>query len=191
MSGLGILVQRKPRNTFIPAMSVNVLFQYASNNLEQQELDGFDDLEEKEKSCSSSSSSESNECGSNSEKLTRAQRKRFRKKKLKEASSRRQNIIGPLLPTTANGSSSIVEVVHQDELQEPQSISNVVEESKGSNVGNLNQGSGSDQSRLKQRRTAKRRKQQVVVDALCQVHSSCSNANEETSDNRPLGNEET
>ncbi|KAK4346685.1 hypothetical protein RND71_033024 [Anisodus tanguticus] len=34
-----------------------------------------------------------------SEKLTRAQRKRIRRKKLKEAASRRQNIIGPLLPT--------------------------------------------------------------------------------------------
>uniref|UniRef100_M1BXG4 Uncharacterized protein n=1 Tax=Solanum tuberosum TaxID=4113 RepID=M1BXG4_SOLTU len=33
------------------------------------------------------------------EKLTRAQRKKIRRKKLKEASTRRQNIIGPLLPT--------------------------------------------------------------------------------------------
>ncbi|KAH9712320.1 hypothetical protein KPL71_020007 [Citrus sinensis] len=41
------------------------------------------------------------ECGP--EKLTRAQRKRLRKKKLKEDARRRGNIIGPLLPTTSDG----------------------------------------------------------------------------------------
>ncbi|KDO78932.1 hypothetical protein CISIN_1g0288231mg, partial [Citrus sinensis] len=44
------------------------------------------------------------ECGP--EKLTRAQRKRLRKKKLKEDARRRRNIIGPLLPTTRDGDSS-------------------------------------------------------------------------------------
>lgn len=33
-------------------------------------------------------------------KLTRAQRKRLRKRKLKEANSRRRKIIGPLLPAS-------------------------------------------------------------------------------------------
>lgn len=36
------------------------------------------------------------------QKLTRAQRKRLRKKKLKEDASRRSKIIGPLLPPTIN-----------------------------------------------------------------------------------------
>lgn len=46
-----------------------------------------------------SSSSGDQETNHGPDKLTRAQRKRIRRKKLKEASSRRQNIIGPLLPT--------------------------------------------------------------------------------------------
>ncbi|KAK2981203.1 hypothetical protein RJ640_030592 [Escallonia rubra] len=54
-----------------------------------------DGLEERDSS--SSSSDEEGECGS--EKLTRAQRKRLRKKKLKEAASQRRRIIGPVLPT--------------------------------------------------------------------------------------------
>ncbi|XP_049357787.1 uncharacterized protein LOC125822435 isoform X2 [Solanum verrucosum] len=52
-----------------------------------------------EKDRGSSSSGDQEETDHGSEKLTRAQRKRIRRKKLKEASSRRQNIIGPLLPT--------------------------------------------------------------------------------------------
>ncbi|KAL5988263.1 hypothetical protein ACLOJK_036026 [Asimina triloba] len=43
------------------------------------------------------SSDDASECAP--QKLTRAQRKRIRKKKLKEAASRRRKIIGPLLPT--------------------------------------------------------------------------------------------
>lgn len=38
---------------------------------------------------------------SETEKLTRAQRKRIRKKKLREEAMRRGKLIGPLLPTTA------------------------------------------------------------------------------------------
>ncbi|XP_009607431.1 uncharacterized protein [Nicotiana tomentosiformis] len=50
---------------------------------------------------SSSSGDQASDHGPD-EKLTRAQRKRLRRKKLKEAASRRQNIIGPLLPTAEN-----------------------------------------------------------------------------------------
>ncbi|KAK4712074.1 hypothetical protein R3W88_006587 [Solanum pinnatisectum] len=52
-----------------------------------------------EKDRGSSSSGDQEETDHGPEKLTRAQRKRIRRKKLKEASTRRQNIIGPLLPT--------------------------------------------------------------------------------------------
>ncbi|KAJ7944541.1 putative Histone-lysine N-methyltransferase NSD3 [Quillaja saponaria] len=59
----------------------------------------------------SHSSSTSNDDGSEpeSQKLTRAQRKRLRKKKLKEEASRRGNVIGPLLPLiNPNESSDLV-----------------------------------------------------------------------------------
>ncbi|KVI08929.1 uncharacterized protein LOC112528551 isoform X2 [Cynara cardunculus var. scolymus] len=52
---------------------------------------------EEERSLSSSSEEEG---GSGSQKLTRAQRKRLRKKKLKEVASHRRLIIGPQLPST-------------------------------------------------------------------------------------------
>ena len=48
-------------------------------------------------SCSASDVNDDSESGQ--QKLTRAQRKRLRKKKLKEDASRRGNIIGPLLPS--------------------------------------------------------------------------------------------
>lgn len=58
-----------------------------------------DDLEES--GCSTSDDNGDGERGP--EKLTRAQRKRLRKKKLKEDASRRVKIIGPLLPSTGDG----------------------------------------------------------------------------------------
>jgi len=54
-------------------------------------------------SSSTSSSDDEGECGP--QKLTRAQRKRIRKKKVKEAAaSRRRKLIGPLLPGGDDGS---------------------------------------------------------------------------------------
>ncbi|KAI3462673.1 hypothetical protein Pfo_019336 [Paulownia fortunei] len=66
------------------------------NDLPEEEL-------ENEEGCSLPSSSDDNE-GENggTEKLTRAQRKRLRKSKLKVAASRRRKIIGPLLPGSSD-----------------------------------------------------------------------------------------
>ncbi|KAI3704614.1 hypothetical protein L1987_74839 [Smallanthus sonchifolius] len=55
-----------------------------------------DELEEEDETNLSASSEEQGELGF--QKLTRAQRKRLRKQKLKEAASRRRQIIGPQLP---------------------------------------------------------------------------------------------
>lgn len=57
-----------------------------------------------ESGCSTSDDNGDGERGP--EKLTRAQRKRLRKKKLKEDASRRVKIIGPLLPSTGDGCGS-------------------------------------------------------------------------------------
>ena len=52
-------------------------------------------------SCSTSDDNDNDDGGeSGTQKLTRAQRKRLRKKKLKEDASRRGKIIGPLLPSS-------------------------------------------------------------------------------------------
>ena len=59
----------------------------------------MDDLEEEGNS--SSASDDDEECAPH--KLTRAQRKRLRHKKLKENASRRRKIIGPLLPSPCGG----------------------------------------------------------------------------------------
>ncbi|XP_009761593.1 uncharacterized protein [Nicotiana sylvestris] len=80
------------------------------------------------------------------EKLTRAQRKRLRRKKLKEAASRRQNIIGPLLPTAENDRKG--ENVSTTE-EEPQGVRENAKEPGDAD-------SCSKQNRLKQRRIAKR-----------------------------------
>ncbi|MCE3215737.1 hypothetical protein HAX54_003311 [Datura stramonium] len=66
-----------------------------------------------------STSSDDRESDHRPEKLTRAQRKRIRRNKLKEAASRRQNIIGPLLPTEESDDKS-VNVSTTDE--EPQGV---------------------------------------------------------------------
>ncbi|GAB4849112.1 hypothetical protein Ancab_003920 [Ancistrocladus abbreviatus] len=53
----------------------------------------------------SSSSDHSDECGP--EKLSRAQRKRIRRKKLKEAATHRRKLIGPVLPSTSEDCSVV------------------------------------------------------------------------------------
>ncbi|KAG5528378.1 hypothetical protein RHGRI_029150 [Rhododendron griersonianum] len=57
------------------------------------------------KSGCSSSSDDEGECGP--QKLTRAQRKRIRKKKVREAASRRRKLIGPVLPGDDDGSGDL------------------------------------------------------------------------------------
>ncbi|VFQ70282.1 unnamed protein product [Cuscuta campestris] len=63
------------------------------------DLDVVRDESENERSSSSSSD---RDMGFEAGKLTRAQRKRIRRAKLKEAASRRRKIIGPLLPEASN-----------------------------------------------------------------------------------------
>lgn len=93
--------------------------------------------------------------GSETLKLTRAQRKRLRRKKLKEDISRRGKIIGPLMPLSRNdgegGCSSAVKE------RSPAVRENADEDgSHLSAAASNNPGSGANQSKLKQRRMAKR-----------------------------------
>ncbi|CAN4083051.1 unnamed protein product [Withania somnifera] len=90
-----------------------------------------------------SSSSSHQESDHGPEKLTRAQRKRIRRKKLKEAASRRQNIIGPLLPTQESDGKGV-------------NVSTTNEEPQGVRENANETESCSKQNKLKQRRVAKR-----------------------------------
>ncbi|XP_019182977.1 PREDICTED: uncharacterized protein LOC109177932 isoform X2 [Ipomoea nil] len=72
------------------------------------DLDLVPDEYENERS-SSSSASDDHEGGCEPQKLTRAQRKRIRRKKMKEAASRRQNIIGPLLANASDVGAEIAD----------------------------------------------------------------------------------
>ncbi|XP_059295205.1 uncharacterized protein LOC132048315 [Lycium ferocissimum] len=93
-----------------------------------------------------SSSSGDQESDNGPEKLTRAQRKRIRRKKLKEAASRRQDIIGPLLPTVeSDGKGVNVSTIGE----EPQGVRQNANEPDDAE-------SCSKQNRLKQRRMAKK-----------------------------------
>ncbi|KAM5576838.1 hypothetical protein ABKV19_007598 [Rosa sericea] len=56
---------------------------------------------------------------SETQKLTRAQRKRLRKKKLKEDASRRKQIIGPLLPSTVGEGENCTPDVRRNASEEP------------------------------------------------------------------------
>ncbi|KAG2724108.1 hypothetical protein I3760_01G002800 [Carya illinoinensis] len=90
--------------------------------------------------------------------LTRAQRKRLRKKKLKEDACRRGKIIGPLLPSTRNdvgdlggGDGDVVE-------KEPPAVRRSAAENKLDATTNKSgeKAAGVNQKKLKQRRMAKR-----------------------------------
>ncbi|XP_010316026.1 uncharacterized protein [Solanum lycopersicum] len=105
-------------------------------------LANMDELEEDR----GSSSSGDQETNHGPDKLTRAQRKRIRRKKLKEASSRRQNIIGPLLPTEESDLEG-VNVSTPDE--EPQGVRQNANETDDAD-------SCLKQNKQKQRRMAKR-----------------------------------
>ncbi|KAJ0040667.1 hypothetical protein Pint_27866 [Pistacia integerrima] len=106
--------------------------------------DGGDDVDD--------NNGEGGEC--EPQKLSRAQRKRLHKKKLKEDASRRSKIIGPLLPTTNKEDENDND--GRDEIQQPGVRQNVHEECEvtkdkfGGAVG------CSKQKKLKNRRLAKR-----------------------------------
>nr|GMC97095.1 uncharacterized protein LOC109177932 isoform X1 [Ipomoea batatas]GME17923.1 uncharacterized protein LOC109177932 isoform X1 [Ipomoea batatas] len=81
----------------------------AENNTHSEGLDLDLVPDEYENERSSSSSASDHEGGCEPQKLTRAQRKRIRRKKMKEAASRRQKIIGPLLPNASDVGAEIAD----------------------------------------------------------------------------------
>lgn len=105
--------------------------------------------EESEQSgCSTSDDDGEGEGGR--KKLTRAQRKRLRKKKLKEDASRRGNIIGPLLPSTSDASGAI-------ETEPPSVRRNAAENKVETKLDDSGEKSGcASQKKLKHRRMAKK-----------------------------------
>ncbi|KAI3722706.1 hypothetical protein L2E82_33748 [Cichorium intybus] len=127
-------MKRKERQRKFHDSLVNMLYAPPSpppheNEFDEQTLDSAreiansdhhrintDELEEVERNFSASSE-EDDELGSG--KLTRAQRKRLRKKKLKEGGSHRRQIIGPELPSTGDdqidGEGSGVPEIQQSE----------------------------------------------------------------------------
>ncbi|KAK0603583.1 hypothetical protein LWI29_006485 [Acer saccharum] len=105
------------------------------------------------------------------QKLTRAQRKRLRKKKLKEDASRRSKIIGPLLPTPNNdddgGGENVSPSVRQNADEECAVTSDMPREIIGC----------SDQKKLKNRRKAKK---------LTRDRLKCSSSKENCSEDQKL-----
>ncbi|KAJ8769286.1 hypothetical protein K2173_002490 [Erythroxylum novogranatense] len=98
---------------------------------------------------SSTSNDNDDDCGL--QKLTRAQRKRLRKKKLKEDVCRRNQIIGPLLPPSMDASSSVNIAVEEStpgvrQNADDSHASTIIGESCG----------GSNQNKRRQRRMAKK-----------------------------------
>ncbi|XP_022751191.1 uncharacterized protein LOC111299926 isoform X1 [Durio zibethinus] len=75
-------------------------------------LENPDDFEEA-KSSSSTSNEEDDGSQAETQKLSRAQRKRLRKKKLKEDAFRRGKIIGPLLPLSEDGGVGLLQTEPQ------------------------------------------------------------------------------
>ncbi|PRQ48232.1 hypothetical protein RchiOBHm_Chr2g0108411 [Rosa chinensis] len=74
---------------------------------------------ELESESSATSGDEDGNGESEIQKLTRAQRKRLRKKKLKEDASRRRQIIGPLLPLTVGEGENCTPDVRRNASEEP------------------------------------------------------------------------
>ncbi|CAH1437386.1 unnamed protein product [Lactuca virosa] len=142
-------MKRKERQRKFHDSLINMLYTPPSppppeNKYDQQSLDlareiansdhhriNTDELEREAEMDLSASSEEDDELGS--EKLTRAQRKRLRRKKLKEAASHRRQIIGPELPPTGD-----------DQIDDE--VSNVHEPSEGVRR-NVTEGSESGNNR--------------------------------------------
>ncbi|GAB2282723.1 hypothetical protein Dimus_017262 [Dionaea muscipula] len=120
--------------------------------------DPEDRVESRISSSSSSSSSEDDDRGG-SRKLTRAQRKRIRRKKLKEADTgRRTLLIGPLLPSTKIEGGDQCSVM----ISEPDGVRQNAAEEKVANAGNPIEEPQEcvalrKKTRSKQRRMAKKR----------------------------------
>lgn len=116
---------------------------------------------------SGSSSEGEGECGP--QKLTRAQRKRLRKKKIKEGASRRRKIIGPLLPTPSDDHD------HGESTSEPQGVRRNVDEE--SDIGNDKPGEPAacmNQNKLKHRRMAKKQARERSKSSITEnCHQDC------------------
>ncbi|KAG8373839.1 hypothetical protein BUALT_Bualt11G0066900 [Buddleja alternifolia] len=119
------------------------LFESLNDRLPEGEL-------ENEEGNSSPSSSDDNEVENGGcEKLSRAQRKRLRKKKLKEAATRRRKIVGPLLPGSSDDGD------HNDNVEDVENVTPSVRQNASTNASG-HPGSCSKQNKLKQRRKSKK-----------------------------------
>ncbi|KAE8008234.1 hypothetical protein FH972_004764 [Carpinus fangiana] len=110
-------------------------------------------------------------------KLTRAQRKRLRKKKLKEDASRRGNIIGPLLPS--EGEAGDVET------EPPDVRRNAAEKKFDATADNSGEETAcANQNKLKQRRMAKRLAKERLKPSNLQ---NCSQNHQHCADDEDVG----
>lgn len=83
------------------------------------------ELGERESGSSATSGDEDGNGDSGTQKLTRAQRKRLRKKKLKEDTCRRKQVIGPLLPLTIDEGENGPPGVRRNASEEPGEMVNL------------------------------------------------------------------
>ncbi|KAB2617710.1 hypothetical protein D8674_013579 [Pyrus ussuriensis x Pyrus communis] len=101
-----------------------------------------------ESGSSATSSEDDGNDESEAQRLTRAQRKRLRKKKLKEDASRRREIIGPLLPSATDQCDNEAQGVRRNASEKP---GTAVTEEPGDEPPAC-----SNQNKVKQRRKAKK-----------------------------------
>ncbi|GAA0160302.1 hypothetical protein LIER_16885 [Lithospermum erythrorhizon] len=111
------------------------------------------ELEDEEKSSSSDDDEGDKECGM--EKMTRSQRKRVRKKKLKEAKSQRRKIIGPLMRSGHDDNG--VEHNEEVDIRSLQGVRRFASEKKSCTTGEVSEVVfDSKRSKQKQRRMGKK-----------------------------------
>lgn len=110
------------------------------------------EVEDNSRNSSSSSSDENSGEKGGSEKLTRSQRKRLRKRKFKESASRRREIIGPLLPNSKDGGVDSVGKTLQSVRHNTASGSNTVSVTNNSGAPAF----CTKKNKMKQRRKAKK-----------------------------------
>ncbi|KAG5528379.1 hypothetical protein RHGRI_029150 [Rhododendron griersonianum] len=117
------------------------------------------------KSGCSSSSDDEGECGP--QKLTRAQRKRIRKKKVREAASRRRKLIGPVLPGDDDGSGDLSNE-SQGVVRNAAEKSDIGSAMPGERAGCTNQ------NKRKHRRMAKKQaRERSVLSTSENFHQDC------------------
>lgn len=137
-------MQRKEKRRKLHEALLNMLYPSPPPNQLPPETRNVK-IESEEDTSSSSSSDEQGESGS--QKLTRAQRKRLRKKKFNEASSLRRKFIGPLLPSTScDALQTEPQVVRHNAAQQPRTRTHKPGDPA----------SCSTQNKVKQRRMAKK-----------------------------------